>query len=213
MPGKSSSTDTKKKKKGRNKGSPFERLIAKRLSLWASHNTSDDWVWRTSGSGARAKIRSNKGKKTAGAYGDLKAEHPKASFLFLNTTFELKIGYKNWCVLDVIDKPKLRSNQKNVKEQTFSSFCSQAEEDTRNAEATHTVIITKKDKREIMIWLEFSVFKKFFSEQIKNKTVDYVKIVAAPNKTYAGITLDMFLDHVSPEKYNEIMNGGNDENN
>lgn len=207
MDGKSSSVDTPKKRKGNGKGPNFERLLAKKLSLWASDGTRDDLIWRTSGSGARAKVRAHKGDKTAGAYGDLKAEHPKAFFLFKNTVFELKIGYKNWCVLSVIDQPKTKANQKKKTKQTFTSFCDQVEEDTINGDVENSVMITKKDRREAVIWIETHLFSKLFKKQIKEKTIQYVKIVAPPNKSYSGVSLEYFLDNITPVDYDKIMNG------
>jgi hypothetical protein len=55
------------------KGSAFERLICKRLSLWLSNNQSDDLLWRTSLSGGRATIGLNKDIKRSAQAGDIGA--------------------------------------------------------------------------------------------------------------------------------------------
>ena len=58
------------------KGSSYEREICRLLSLWWTEGVSDDYFWRTAGSGAMAKTRSKVGKKTHGHYGDIQAVHP-----------------------------------------------------------------------------------------------------------------------------------------
>ena len=78
---------SKRKRTNPGKGSNYERDIAKKLSLWASHDEHDDWIWRTSSSGARAKTRSKQGKSTANSCGDIKPEHMGAFFLFKKCTW------------------------------------------------------------------------------------------------------------------------------
>jgi hypothetical protein len=56
---------------GKNKGNSFERLISKKLSLWASDNTRDDIFWRSENSGGRFTIRNKQNKYTETQDGDL----------------------------------------------------------------------------------------------------------------------------------------------
>lgn len=58
-------------KNPKNKGSKFERYVAKKLSLWWSDNERDDIFYLTSGSGARATTRKKKGIDTANSSGDI----------------------------------------------------------------------------------------------------------------------------------------------
>ena len=44
------------------KGSSFERLVCRQLSLWVTHGKRDDCFWRSSMSGGRATIAAKKGK-------------------------------------------------------------------------------------------------------------------------------------------------------
>jgi len=56
---------------GKNKGSSFERLICKKLSMWVSENKRDDIFCRSAGSGAMYTARFNRGKNSAGQSGDI----------------------------------------------------------------------------------------------------------------------------------------------
>jgi len=60
-----------KKPNGKTKGGEFERLIAKRLSLWLSNGERDDLFWRTNGSGSRHTTRKKLDKDTEGQDGDI----------------------------------------------------------------------------------------------------------------------------------------------
>ena len=94
------------------KGSTFERAICRTLSLWFSEGESDTIFWRSSGSGAMAKVRSKVGKSTFGQYGDIAAVHPSGLALTQCCILELKRGYKSWSPLDVLDaKPKGRATK------------------------------------------------------------------------------------------------------
>lgn len=62
---------------GKGKGSGFERLICKKLSLWVTHGKRDDILWRSSLSGGRATVSSKKGgAKMAHIAGDICAIDP-----------------------------------------------------------------------------------------------------------------------------------------
>lgn len=94
----------KKSKGGSKKGTPFERQIAKELSLWWSDGERDDIFWRTDGSGARATKRRSINIMTANSCGDL-------GFLdvigkpFLDVfVVEIKRGYTaDLSVLNILD--------------------------------------------------------------------------------------------------------------
>lgn len=75
------------------KGSVYERLFCKELSLWWSKGLRDDIFWRTAQSGGRATIRKRKGMATADSYGDITAIRREGKVLTKKTFFELKRGY------------------------------------------------------------------------------------------------------------------------
>lgn len=60
---------------GKGKGSSFERVICKRLSLWVSRGEDEDLFWRSAISGGRATVAFRKGKNIRAA-GDICAVSP-----------------------------------------------------------------------------------------------------------------------------------------
>ena len=68
------------------KGSSYERKVSKMLSLWLSDGESNDWVWRTASSGAKAtQVASSKYY-----HGDLMPVHEKANWFFNYFSVECK---------------------------------------------------------------------------------------------------------------------------
>ncbi len=61
---------------GKAKGASFERDVCKRLSLWVSNDTREDWFWRSAMSGGRATVGAKKGKDLRHQAGDITAVHP-----------------------------------------------------------------------------------------------------------------------------------------
>jgi hypothetical protein len=129
------------------KGSNFEREISKRLGLWWSNGERDDIFWRTSASGARAKIRSYSSQKTFGQYGDIQAIDPIGQPLLDLMTIEIKRGYSGFSVSDLIDKSD------TMKIQPYEDFLIQAITDHKNAGTPFWALITKRDKRTSLIFL------------------------------------------------------------
>lgn len=204
MGGKSSSaTSSEKKRKPSKKGPQFERDVSKYISLWASEGKHDDWLWRTSGSGARAKTRSKQGKTTRNACGDLKAECHDALFLFKKCTWELKNGYKNWCILDVIDANTSKKTGKR-KLQKFEEFALQAKEDSNNAGVKYPIILTKKDKRVPVIWIPGELFSDIAILSDKSESAVPVIITFHGNENvgeYVGMKAEDFFSWCTPATF------------
>jgi hypothetical protein len=179
------------------KGSSFEREICTELSLWWSDNKRDDIFWRHD-SGSRAKGRSRKGKKTFGAYGDIKASDPVGLPLTNITTIEMKRGYKNWSFLDVLDHPPKQWNQKQRTKQTYETFVEQVVEDAKTAE-TYPIIIAKRDKRQKIIvvpeelfWLIEEEFGRYDGFTISMTTSEYIK------RNFIALNFGRFLKWCKP---------------
>lgn len=127
-----------------NKGSPFERHIAKTLSLWLSEGEDDSWVWRTSQSGGRATTRAKKGDRTSGAYGDLTFTDQRASWFFDLFSCELKCGYKQADLSSTIDSQQSKPQ--------LLVFWEQCLRDVEASGAHEGMLILKRDrKRELVI--------------------------------------------------------------
>lgn len=135
----------KKASKGRrksNKGSPFEREIARRLSLWWSDGQADDWFWRTAGSGGRATNRAKQGKATANGGGDICAQTKEAQNLLDLVTFELKRGYNTATVSDLLD---IEGGG------VMGKFIEQARRSASLAGTPYWAVIHKRDRREALV--------------------------------------------------------------
>lgn len=64
---------------GKSKGAAFERGVCVALSLWMSHNKSEDLYWRSSMSGGRSTVAARKGKRLAAQAGDISCIHASGS--------------------------------------------------------------------------------------------------------------------------------------
>lgn len=95
------------------KGGDFERLVGPHLSLWWTGGRHDDTIWHTHGSGGRATTRRRAGKRTSGQAGDLCSTDPLSRGLFRLFAFELKIGYQQVKLNDLIDRPANAAYQKD----------------------------------------------------------------------------------------------------
>ena len=62
------------------KGSGFERLVCRKLSLWVSQGKNEDLFWRSSLSGGRATVAQRKGRNVRQA-GDICAVSPEGHVL------------------------------------------------------------------------------------------------------------------------------------
>jgi hypothetical protein len=138
MPKKASKPKARRKS---NKGSPFEREIARKLSLWWSDGQADDWFWRTAGSGGRATNRAKSGKSTANGGGDICAQTKEAQNLLDRVTFELKRGYNTATISDLID------NDGGV----MAKFIEQARRSASLAGTPYWAVIHKRDRREALL--------------------------------------------------------------
>ena len=173
------------------KGSAFERVVSKQLSLWWTHGERDDVFWRTSGSGARAKTRSKTGEKTFGQYGDVQATDPIGQPLIDWVTIEIKKGYSKNTFQDLVDAmPK----QKPV----FGQFIDQARTDHKNAESEWWLLISKRDQREALVTMPLILWR--FLKEYKNFNI-YPRALITTSKSLqiAIITFKDFLSEIEPE--------------
>jgi len=81
-------------KKGKNKGSRFEREICKSLSLWISEGRKKDLFWRSAMSGGRATVFQKKGELLKNQSGDISSISQEGMCLTNALYIECKF-YKN----------------------------------------------------------------------------------------------------------------------
>ena len=180
------------------KGSEFERKIPVVLSKWWTGEEREDVFWRRD-SGARAKRRSREGKHTFGAHGDICAVDPCGLPLTNIITLELKNGYGQWSLMDVIDRPPMRKGQKNRTLQTFEKFLKQVVEDAE-AVNTYPVLITKKDKRQELIILPHTLLVKMKRHHFLAPPAAMVSIEGCEQSMHKfdAIHFHSFLEWCSP---------------
>lgn len=136
------------------KGSSFERMICKQISLWWTDNKREDVFWRTAGSGAMAKTRKKKNKNTFGQYGDIQATDPIGQPLIDVFTIELKRGYSKNTFFDLFDRTDKAAQQQ------WDKFICQVLEDQKNSGAKYWMLICKRDRRDPVILMPLKVAKK-----------------------------------------------------
>lgn len=185
-----------------NKGSVFEREFCVKLSRWWTDDERDDVFWRTGGSGGRATVRTQRGKATAGQYGDVMATDPIGQPLIKVLTMELKRGYSKANIHDVIDKTKHNAIQ------TWEAFINQAQRSHKEAGSLAWMIVTKRDRKAEWMWMphDFLVLLKdvggFASRPIPSGTLTLKvrrprQVLTNTHKIF-NCSVDAFLDQVSP---------------
>lgn len=140
------------------KGSAYERDFCKRLSRWWTDGKRDDVFYRTSNSGGRASTRAKKGETTFGQYGDVCASDPIGLPLIKATTIELKRGYNNSTIHNLLDKTERH------KEQQFEKWYKQITTDAERAGSIGWLLVTRRDRREEVVWMQDTFWDSFCSE-------------------------------------------------
>jgi len=135
------------------KGSGYEREICTAFGMWWTGGERDDVFWRASGSGARAKVRGRSGRSTAGQHGDVCATDPIGAPLIALFTIEIKRGYSSASIHAMLDRPA-RSAQG-----PYDAFLEQAMESHKNAGSEAWMLITRRDRRDAMVWVPSHVIK------------------------------------------------------
>ncbi len=192
----------KAKRKGRGKGSSFERTICRELSLWWTKGKRDDIFWRTSQSGGRATIRSKKGKKTFGQYGDIQAVDPKGQPLIDLCTIEAKRGSNKITCADIIDQPETYSRkdkQTRLRPTPWEGFITQAERQAKAAGTRFWILIHKRDRRNTVIFLPFPLVGLLCSYGSSILRSDPRCSVIIEKRYVLGIPLEEFTSRVCPK--------------
>jgi len=186
-----------KKGGGSQKGSGFERVIAKKLSLWWTQDLDeprDDIFWRTSGSGARATSRTKKKKKTAYEYGDITFTDPIGKPLIDCILFECKKGYtKEVDLLDFF----FENNKKSV----LFDWWRKAIEEMKEAGRKNCILIVERNRRDALVfmnWIFFVDQTVIYSGSFNQK---YIELLYSINdeKNIFIMKLSDFLNWVTPE--------------
>jgi len=154
-------------KNPKNKGSQFERDIARRLSKWwMNDNSQDDVFWRTDSSGGRFTQRAKQGKDTVNAAGDISSRCVEGDIFVKNFTVEIKRGYNKLDFLILLDKPSNKNH-------TFIGWWVKLilECTARN---TFPVVIFKRDRSETCVAISEFFFEKMLEHYGYEPRIPYL---------------------------------------
>lgn len=177
------------------KGSAYERVICKQLSLWWTQDLDEprsDVFWRTSNSGGRATVRGRKGQTTAGHYGDISATDEVGIPLLKYFSIEVKRGYSKYTIADLFDKPPKAAKQ------MYEGFMEQASHGSIDSGALHWMLIAQRDRRLPLVIVHQKVWKDLrLKEAYPSFHFDQVDEVWEAG--ISGTTLEAFLKAVKPD--------------
>lgn len=183
------------------KGSTYERELCTRFSLWWTNGARDDVFWRSSGSGGRAMVRGRRGRDTAGQHGDIAATDAAGAPLTDVVTIEIKRGYSEYTVQDCLDRMNTAAQQE------WEKFFEQCIESYENAGSYAWLLITRRDRREAMVWMPVDLlFELRLRGAFASKPWPFISMSvelrnsnkAAHAHRIAGMTLDDFFLGVKP---------------
>jgi hypothetical protein len=188
--------------RGHAKGSAFERLICKQLSMWWTGGVRDDVFWRSSNSGGRAKVRGRQGRQTFGQYGDVQATDPIGQQLIDFCTIEIKRGYKHHAICDLLDKPA------HAAKQQCEAWLEQANTDHEAAGSIGYMLITQRDRKAPLVTISYTCYCMLKRHSKLGKTVKKLRpsAILKANRIKLFVTsLSAFLDWVTPNAIKDII--------
>jgi len=152
------------------------------------------------------KTRSKLGKKTFGQCGDIQATNPIGQPLMDLCSIELKRGYKGASIADVLDA------RKGYAKQMWQSFLEQVLIDHVNAGAPYWLLITKRDRREALVFMPWEM-----CDRLRRETRSKIggglphirtclRLKSKERILIFGMHLQKFLDRVSPDNIRELQN-------
>ena len=189
---------------GKRKGGNFENKMCKSLSLWWSEGERDDLFARTASSGGRFTQRKKTNKDTANQEGDITSTTAEGLLLIHACCFEMKNGYKNWSIMDILDKPERKGKSTP---QTFELFYQQASENPNK----WPVIIAKKDGRKELIFYPIEMHHKIRAVSCINIPEHIIYRTgknSIVNVTMIGMNLKDFFGWASVKGFKSILKKG-----
>ncbi len=170
---------------GKQKGNSFERECCRILSLWWSEGKRDDVFYRSQSSGGRATVRANRGVTTVNQYGDISASDNEGLMFTRFVTVEIKRGYNTSTPYDFIDKLDSSGPTK------FEEWFDQAEADRKKADAKIWWLITKRDRKQTMLYVWNWSYKDIIAVQF-------------PRLNVYGYNFEEFLNIVDPSNFRRM---------
>ena len=174
------------------KGRSFERFICCLLSSWWTNGERDDVFWHSSGSGARATVRSKLGKSTTNSHGDVSALDDIGKPLLQMFCIELKRGYNRFTIHDLLDKPN------KAKKQKWEEWIDKAQKSADLAGSKSWMIINKRDRKEALVVIPYNIGFMLMQNSF------YCLLHIKDNHLFI-MPLDCFLKEVQPENIIKII--------
>lgn len=175
------------------KGGQFERDFCKDLSKWFTNGERIDVFWRTSGSGGMATARAKTGQGAFGQHGDIQAIDPIGQSLLDHVTFELKRGYPDCSIQRVIESKKNTLTK-------IEEFFLQASMQARSAKTPYWALVTKRDRRDPLIWMPK---KLFFVLYVRSDGPEYFVTYHTPTEIIYGFPLKDFYKTTNPDLFKQ----------
>ncbi len=180
------------------KGSRYEREVCKQLGKWWSGGIRDDIFWRTSGSGARATVRSAKGQKTSGQYGDVSAIDSIGEPLLQVFSIELKRGYSANSFGDMFDFPA------KAKKQKWEVFYSQAKASAEASGARYWMLIWRRDRRKALVFMPLEAIKEVSGSFSCPHITAAVPLCNGKIVEVFCCAFEVFLEQIKPQRIIQI---------
>ena len=172
---------------GKQKGNAFERECCKVLSFWWSGGKRDDVFYRTQSSGGRATQRAKKGKTCSNHNGDVAATDDEGLPFTRFVTVEIKRGYSGHSPYDHVDSAAMSHPSK------FEEWCDQAKSDHQKAKTKGWLLITKRDRKRIMVFMPDKIAMHL------DLGIQYD--VKFPSLGVIGIDFETFFRRISPKNF------------
>lgn len=193
------------RRSGSKKGTPFEREICRRLSMWWSQDdpngVTDSVFWRTSQSGGWATTRAKAGKKGSLQCSDLHAIDPAGDPLIKLALIELKKGYMGDTIHDLLDRPERYAKQQ------YEEWIAKAEEDRQRAGSYYWMLIHMRDRREPLVWMPAGLIDALSDAAFElDASIEWSALIYLPSGIHiGGMPLSRFFTCITPSIVREVL--------
>ncbi len=177
-----------KKSTSKSKGSEFERIIAKRLTLWISGQSKEYWFWRTPSSGAMGTLGNS-----VVASGDIISIKQEGEWFLNRYSIEVKNGYPN---------SSFHKHLKGVKNDEIRIFWEQCVRDATRADKLPLLIYKKKHYNALIGVSDFDEVINLKLRNIPSITMKWCDNDTLPICHFFDI--EEYLNNVTPEDMKNV---------
>jgi hypothetical protein len=128
---------------------------------------------------ATNKVKAGKSITNA-SFNDIEAKTADAFAFTNNVVCELKRGYKNWSIMDIMDSP-------NVSKQVWAKFYEQVTFAMVASKRKYWIVIFKRDHRKIMVMMSPLLVNDLYNWHTQKRTVYSPTRIVLRNTTMDGV--------------------------